>query len=58
MSEKRGGCVELGLPERHQAHAQWSPERLVAWGERIGLAWTASTSMAGPATIILAGLGG
>jgi hypothetical protein len=26
------------LPERHQAHAQWSPERLVAWGERIGLA--------------------
>ena len=26
------------LPERHQAHAQWSPERLVAWGDRIGLA--------------------
>jgi transposase len=26
------------LPERHQAHAQWSPERLVSWGERIGLA--------------------
>jgi transposase len=39
-------CVHKGgftttpehLPERHQAHAQWSPERLVAWGERIGLA--------------------
>ena len=26
------------LPERHQAHAQWTPERLVLWGERIGLA--------------------
>lgn len=26
------------LPERHQAHAQWTPERLVSWGERIGLA--------------------
>jgi len=26
------------LAERHQAHAQWTPERLVLWGERIGLA--------------------
>ena len=26
------------LSERHQAHAQWTPERLVSWGERIGLA--------------------
>jgi transposase len=30
------------LSERHQAHAQWTPERLVAWGERIGLACAAT----------------
>ena len=26
------------LPERHQHPAQWTPEPLVAWGERIGVA--------------------
>jgi hypothetical protein len=26
------------LPERHQNQAQWTPERLVAWGEHIGVA--------------------
>ncbi len=26
------------LPLAHQAHAQWTPERLIAWGERIGAA--------------------
>lgn len=26
------------LPPRHQHQAQWSPERLQAWGERIGVA--------------------
>ena len=26
------------LPERHQHQAQWTPERLVAWGGRIGVA--------------------
>ena len=26
------------LPERHQHQAQWTPELLVAWGERIGVA--------------------
>ncbi len=26
------------LPLAHQAHAQWTPERLIAWGERIGVA--------------------
>ena len=26
------------LPANHQAHAQWTPERLIAWGERIGVA--------------------
>jgi len=40
----RGGftTVTEHLPERHQAHAQWTPERLVAWGERIGLACAAT----------------
>ena len=35
----KGGLTTTAehLPERHQAHAQWSPERLLAWGERIGL---------------------
>jgi transposase len=26
------------LPLAHQAHAQWTPERLITWGERIGVA--------------------
>ncbi len=26
------------LPANHQAHAQWTPERLITWGERIGVA--------------------
>jgi hypothetical protein len=26
------------MPEAHRAHAQWSPERLLAWGEQIGVA--------------------
>ena len=26
------------LPERHQHQASWTPERLVAWGQRIGMA--------------------
>ena len=26
------------LPANHQAHAQWTPERLIAWGERVGVA--------------------
>lgn len=26
------------LPPRHQHQAQWTPERLLAWGERIGVA--------------------
>lgn len=30
------------LPERHQAHAQWTPERLIVWGESIGLACAAT----------------
>ena len=36
----KGGftTVVAHLPERHQHQAQWTPERLVAWGERIGVA--------------------
>ena len=36
----KGGFTTVAehLPQRHQAHAQWTPERLVSWGERIGLA--------------------
>lgn len=30
------------LPERHQHHASWTPERLVSWGERIGVACAAT----------------
>ena len=43
-SAQRGGftTVTEHLPERHQAHAQWTPERLVAWGERIGVACAAT----------------
>jgi transposase len=26
------------LPEHHQAQAQWTPERLINWGQRIGVA--------------------
>ena len=43
-------CVHKGgfatavdhLPERHQHQAQWTPERLVAWGARIGVACAAT----------------
>ena len=36
----KGGytTVVAHLPANHQAHAQWTPERLIAWGERIGVA--------------------
>jgi transposase len=36
----KGGftTVTEHLPERHQHQAQWTPERLVAWGSRIGVA--------------------
>jgi len=39
-SAHEGGfsTVTEHLPERHQAHAQWTPERLIHWGERIGVA--------------------
>ena len=36
----KGGftTVTEHLPERHQHQAQWTPERLIAWGARIGVA--------------------
>jgi len=40
----KGGftTVPEHLPERHQHQAQWTPERLLLWGERIGLACAAT----------------
>ena len=40
----KGGFTTVAehLPERHQHQAQWTPERLVAWGERIGVACAAT----------------
>jgi transposase len=37
---RKGGftTVTEHLPERHQHQAQWTPERLLAWGARIGVA--------------------
>jgi hypothetical protein len=39
-SSRRGGftTTDEHMPENHRAHAQWSPERLIAWGEQIGVA--------------------
>ena len=40
----KGGftTVTEHLPERHQHQAQWTPERLIAWGARIGVACAAT----------------
>ena len=40
----KGGftTVTEHLPERHQHQAQWTPERLLAWGQRIGLSCAAT----------------
>jgi transposase len=40
----KGGFTTVAehLPDRHQAHAQWTPERLVLWGHRIGVACAAT----------------
>ncbi len=42
----KGGFTTVAehLPERHQAQAQWTPERLVLWGQRIGVACAATVS--------------
>lgn len=39
-SSRRGGfsTVEIHMPAAHRAHLDWSPERLIQWGQRIGVA--------------------
>ncbi len=39
-SHRRGGytTVEAHMPAAHRAHLQWTPQRLVEWGRRIGVA--------------------
>ena len=43
-SAQKGGFTTVieHLPERHQHQAQWTPEGLVAWGARIGVACAAT----------------
>jgi transposase len=39
-SNRRGGFTTLPehMPAAHRAHLEWSPQRLIAWGARIGVA--------------------
>ena len=39
-SERQGGytTVEAHMPAAHRAHLQWTPQRLIEWGQRIGMA--------------------
>ena len=39
-SDRRGGftTVEQHMPAAHRAHLEWTPQRLIDWGGRIGLA--------------------
>lgn len=39
-SEHRGGytTVDEHMPAAHRAHRQWTPQRLIDWGQRIGVA--------------------
>jgi len=39
-SSRRGGftTVEAHMPAAHRAHRDWTPQRLIAWGQRVGLA--------------------
>jgi len=43
VSHKRGAHTTTPehMPAAHRAHAQWSPSRLIGWGERIGPATAA-----------------
>lgn len=40
LSRRRGHhtTVDEHMPASHRAHRQWTPQRLIAWGERIGAA--------------------
>jgi transposase len=42
-SSRRGAHTTLAehMPASHRAHREWTPQRLVAWGERIGAATAA-----------------
>ena len=37
--ERRGGytTVDAHMPAAHRAHKEWTPERLIEWGQRIGI---------------------
>lgn len=39
-SSRRGGytTVEAHMPAAHRAHLEWTPQRLIDWGQRIGMA--------------------
>ena len=39
-SQRRGGftTVDAHMPAAHRAHRQWTPQRLIDWGRRIGVA--------------------
>lgn len=39
-SERRGGFTTVAehMPAAHRAHLQWSPQRLIHWGDTIGIA--------------------
>jgi transposase len=39
-SSRRGGFTTLDehMPASHRAHKEWSPQRLIAWGEQVGAA--------------------
>ena len=39
-SAQVGGCTTVAehMPASHRAHLQWTPAKLIAWGERIGAA--------------------
>jgi len=38
-NERRGGytTVDAHMPAAHRAHKEWTPERLIEWGQRIGV---------------------
>jgi len=38
-SDRRGGYTTLDehMPAAHRAHKEWSPQRLIEWGQRIGV---------------------
>lgn len=39
-SDRRGGytTVDAHMPAAHRAHREWTPQRLIDWGSRIGMA--------------------